>query len=370
MIQCIMNHTKTTERVVNFNAGPSTLPLDVLEKAQAEFINYQGKGLSVLEMSHRSGDFMAIRDQAEAAIRQLLLVPDTYSVLFLQGGATTQFSSVPMYFGQHGPVSFIHTGSWTKKALAEVKKFSQHTLLASSEDSNFDHIPTVDPTAIDPNSSYVYCCSNNTIYGTQFHEFPDTGSVPLVADMSSDILSRPLTINQFGLIFAGAQKNAGPAGVTLVIARTNWIAEHANPNLPLMFQYDKHVKENSMLNTCPTFSIYLLGLTAQWLLDQGGVAAIEAKNKAKASALYDFIDSSSFYTPCVTDQASRSLMNVCFKTPSETFDTDFQKQAASAGFIGLKGHRLVGGLRASIYNAMSREGIDQLLEFMNQFQKQ
>ena len=338
MIQCIMNHTKTTERVVNFNAGPSTLPLDVLEKAQAEFINYQGKGLSVLEMSHRSGDFMAIRDQAEAAIRQLLSVPDTYSVLFLQGGAT--------------------------------KKFGQHTLLASSEDTNFDRIPSIDANAIDPDSSYVYCCSNNTIYGTQFHEFPDTGSVPLVADMSSDILSRPLNINQFGLIFAGAQKNAGPAGVTLVIARTDWIAEHANPNLPLMFQYDKHVKENSMLNTCPTFPIYLLGLTAQWLLDQGGVVAIEAKNKAKASALYDFIDSSSFYTSCVTDHASRSLMNVCFKTPSEALDADFHKRAAAAGFIGLKGHRLVGGLRASIYNAMPSEGIDQLLEFMDQFQKQ
>ncbi len=368
MIQYIMNHTKTTERVVNFNAGPSTLPLEVLEKAQAEFTNYQGKGLSVLEMSHRSGDFMAIRDQAESAIRQLLSISDAYTVLFLQGGATTQFSSVPMYFGQTGPVSFIHTGSWTKKALAEIKKFGQHTLLASSEDTNFDRIPSIDTSAIDPNSSYVYCCSNNTIYGTQFQEFPDTGAVPLVADMSSDILSRPLNIDQFGLIFAGAQKNAGPAGVTVVIARKDWIAANANPNLPLMFQYDKHMKEDSMLNTCPTFPIYLLGLTAQWLLDQGGVAAIEARNQAKAHALYNYIDANDFYTACVNG-SSRSLMNVCFKTPSESLDTEFHKRAAEAGFIGLKGHRLVGGLRASIYNAMPSAGVDQLIGFMDEFRK-
>lgn len=364
-----MNHTKTSERVVNFNAGPSTLPLDVLEKAQSDFINYKGKGLSVLEMSHRSGDFMAIRDHAESTIRQLLSIPHDYAVLFLHGGATTQFSSVPMYFGQTGPVSFIHTGSWTKKALAEIKKFGSHTVLASSEDTNFDRIPAIDTSQIDSASSYVYCCSNNTIYGTQFAEFPDTGSVPLVSDMSSDILSRPLTINRFGLIFAGAQKNAGPAGVTLVIARKDWIATHANPNLPLMFQYDKHLKEDSMLNTCPTFSIYLMGLTAQWLVDQGGVSAIAAKNQSKAKALYDYIDASDFYTACVSGN-SRSLMNICFKTPSDELDAKFHKHAAEAGLIGLKGHRLVGGLRASMYNAMPSAGVAQLIGFMDQFRKQ
>lgn len=351
---------------INFNAGPSKLPPSVLKSAQDNLINYQGTGLSVLEMSHRSREFMAIRDHAEQAVRSALSVPDDYDVLFLQGGATMQFSMVPLSFCKpNQTVNMIHTGSWTKKAIAEIKKQGRVHMVASSESTQFDRIPDITPDQFDPDAAYTHICSNNTIYGTQYASFPES-PVPLVADMSSDILSRPLPISDFNLIFAGAQKNAGPAGVTLVIVKKSWLDQDFD-HLPLMLNYAKHAKESSMLNTSPTFSIYLLGLTVQWVLDQGGVATMQTRNQAKAKRLYDYLNSSDFYSP-IAQPDSRSVMNVCFKTPTPDLDAVFVRESAQANLVGLKGHRLIGGLRASIYNAVSADDVDALLTFMQSFE--
>ena len=360
--------TTTPDLALNFNAGPSKLPPSVLKTAQENLINYNQTGLSVLEMSHRSSTFMAIRDHAEASIRTLLNVPDDYAVLFLQGGATLQFSMVPLVFCKPGqPVAVSHTGSWTKKAIAEINKIGRADVIASSEDTQFDRIPVINTKLVAATAAYMHLCSNNTIYGTQYTNFPDS-PVPLVADMSSDILSRPLAISQFHLIFAGAQKNAGPAGVTLVIAKKSWLHEHDRGNLPLLLNYAKHEQEQSLLNTAPTFSIYMLGLTAQWLLDHGGVAEIQKRNQEKAALLYDYLDASTFYST-MAQPASRSVMNVCFKSPAADLDTLFIAEATQAKLIGLKGHRLIGGLRASLYNALPYSAVESLVAFMDQFAK-
>ena len=357
----------TNDRIFNFSAGPATLPESVLKKAQAEFLNFNNTGMSIMEMSHRSKDFQAVRDAAEQAIRDVLSIDDSYAVLFLQGGATTQFSMVPMNVAQKDkPVSFIHTGSWTKKALKELKKISDVDIVASSEDTNFDRIPQ--NILVNPDSSYAYLCSNNTIYGTQFESFPETGEVPLVADMSSDIFSRPLDVSKFGLIFAGVQKNAGPSGVTIVIVKKSWVEDVTDEAMPSMMNYQNHIAADSLFNTCPTFGIYMVGLVAQWILDNGGIDAMQKRNEQKAQKLYDFIDNSDFFY-ATAQRGSRSLMNVTFRITGddEALEKKFHQDAAKAGLSGLKGHRLVGGLRASIYNAMPEAGIDALISFMTRF---
>jgi len=357
-------------RVFNFNAGPAVLPLPVLEKAREELLNYGGCGMSVMEMSHRSKEFEEILSRTEASLRRILRIPDDYAVLFLQGGASLQFSMIPMNLYLKGqPVEIIHSGSWTEKAIAEHKKLCEYHIVASSESEKFLRLPSWQGVAFNPNASYVYMCSNNTIFGTQFREFPDTGNVPLVADMSSDILSRAIDVSRFGLIFAGAQKNLGPSGVTLVIIRKD-LVERAAKELPTMLQYRIHVKNNSLYNTPPTFGIYVCGLVLDWIEAEGGLPAIEKRNDEKARILYEAIDASGlFYGP--VEKNSRSRMNVVFRVKGDNEDLEkkFVSEAAAAGLAGLKGHRSVGGLRASIYNAHPVEGVRALVDFMKEFER-
>ncbi len=357
-------------RIHNFSAGPAVLPESVLEKARDQMLNFEGSGMSVMEMSHRSKPFEKILAQAEQGVRKILNVPENYEILFLQGGASFQFAMVPINLYISGqPVDVLHTGVWTKKAIDELKKLTEFKIVATSEKENFTYIPKLSEIQFNPKASYVHMCSNNTIYGTQWKAFPKTGNVPLVADMSSDILSRPLDINQFGLIFAGAQKNIGPSGVTLVIIRKD-LAERCNPNLATMLQYRTHIKEKSMYNTPPTFAIYIAALVMEWIEKEGGLVAIEKRNEAKAKLLYDVIDASSFYQAHAKDD-SRSFMNVVFriKNKNEALEEKFASDANKAGLSGLKGHRSAGGLRASIYNAMPVEGVKALAQFMKEFEK-
>ncbi len=357
-------------RVFNFSAGPAALPLRVLERARDEMVDYQGSGMSVMEMSHRSKEYLEIITQAEELVRELMGVSDDYHVLFQQGGATTQFTTVPMNLitdPANQSADYIHTGSWSKKAIGEAKKqFSTVRIAASSEDVNFSRIPTQDELMLNPASTYVHMTSNNTIFGTEYHYTPETGSVPLVADMSSNILSRPMDVSKFGIIYAGAQKNLGPSGVTLVIVRKDLTG--LNENLPLMLDYKAQADKQSMLNTPPTYAIYILGLVLQWVKDQGGVAAIEKLNIVKSDKLYAAIDGSDFYD-CPTEVASRSRMNVPFTLKDDSLNGDFLAQAKDAGLVTLKGHRSVGGMRASIYNAMPQEGVDALIAFMQEFER-
>lgn len=358
-----------SNRIFNFSAGPAVLPEPVLAQARDEMLNYQGSGMSVMEMSHRSGQFEAIRDHAEAGLRRALNIPADYEVLFLQGGASLQFSMAPMNLYLEGnPVDVIHTGAWTKKAIVELEKVAACTLAASTEAKNFTRLPRPEEIVLDENASYVHLCSNNTIFGTQWQAFPDTGEVPLVADMSSDILSRPLDVSKFGLIFAGAQKNIGPSGVTVVILRRE-LAERASKDLPTMLQYRTHISKKSMFNTPPTFAIYMVGLVLDWIEQQGGVAGIEQRNRQKAKLLYDTIDASDFYS-CPVAVEDRSLMNVIVRVQNgnEALEKTFVSEATAAGLSTLKGHRSVGGLRASIYNAMPLEGVQALVQFMQAFE--
>jgi phosphoserine aminotransferase len=358
-------------RVHNFNAGPAVMPLPVLEQVQRELLDYQGTGMSVMEMSHRSKVFEAIIADAEARLRKLMGISDDYAVLFLQGGASLQFSMVPMNLMAEGQsADVIMTGAWTQKAAKEIKRVGKVNVVASSEASNFTYIPTVDPSAFDPNAAFVAITSNNTIFGTQYREFPNTGSVPLVADMSSDILCRPVNVNQFGLIYAGAQKNVGPSGVTLVIVRKD-LAERAPTTLPTMLQYRTQINDNSLYNTIPTFGVYMIGLVLKWIEDQGGLPGIAQINERKAAKLYEAIDSSDGFYSCPVSVDSRSIMNVVYRIQSgnEELEKLFVKQAESAGFIGIKGHRSVGGLRASIYNALPEKSVDALIEFMDAFKR-
>lgn len=356
------------QAVYNFNAGPATLPKSVMEQAQAEFLDFRGCGYGLMEASHRSPEFESVIGEAEADIRHLMGIGDEYAVLFLQGGASLQFTMVPMNLHVPGKkMQYANTGSWSDKAITEAKLFGEVDLLCDGKDLNFTAIGDVTEWELDPDASYAYLCSNNTIFGTEFHEFPLTGGVPLVADMSSDILSRPLDINLFGLVFAGAQKNLGPAGVTLAIVRKD-LAQRAGATVPTMLRYSTHIEKGSMFNTPPCFSIYMLGLVAKWAIAQGGLDAIEANNSEKSELLYECIDSSHLYVGTAA-AADRSRMNVTFRLTNEELEPVFVKQATAAGLVGLKGHRSVGGCRASIYNAMPLEGVEALVSFMQDFER-
>jgi phosphoserine aminotransferase len=361
---------QATKRAFNFNAGPGALPLPVLERIREELLDYRGTGMSVMEMSHRSPEFEAINDRAEQGLRRLLGIPDEYAVLFLQGGGSMQFAMVPMNFYEAGkPVDVLHTGAWSAKAIDELKKIAQCRLAASTEAEKFARVPRKDEITLSPDASYVHICTNNTIEGTQWHAVPETGGVPLVADMSSDIASRPMDVRQFGLIFAGAQKNLGPSGATIVIVRRD-LADRGNDKIAKVLQYRTHIKERSLYNTPPTFAIYIVGLVLEWIEAEGGVAAIEKRNAAKAKQLYDAIDSSKFYH-CPVEKESRSAMNVVFRVAKgdEAIEKKFVKESEAAGMVGIKGHRSVGGMRASLYNAVTPEGVAALVSFMGEFER-
>lgn len=351
-------------RVYNFSAGPSMLPVEVLERAQREMVEYADSGMSVMEMSHRSKDYQAIIDSAEALVRELMNVPDNYKVLFLQGGGSSQFAMVPMNLATKSKkADYIITGQWAKKAAEEAEKYIEVNRVASSADKTFSYIPEASEFSKD--ADYLYICYNNTIYGTRFTELPKTDAV-LVADISSCVMSEEIDVTKFGLLFAGAQKNLGPAGVTLVIVREDLIGETL-PFTPTMFDYAIHAKNGSMYNTPPTYAIYTLKLVLEWVKEKGGVKAIQKINEAKAKLLYDYLDSSKLFKGTVVAK-DRSLMNVPFVTGNEELDAKFVKESKEAGFVNLKGHRTVGGMRASIYNAMPTEGVEKLIEFMKKFE--
>jgi phosphoserine aminotransferase len=361
---------RAVKRAFNFNAGPAALPLPVLERIREELLDFGGTGMSVMELSHRSAEFEAVNSKAEEALRREMAIPEDYAVLFLQGGGSLQFAMVPMNFYVPGkPVDMIHTGAWTAKAIEEVKKIAEMKLAASTEAEKFSRVPRPSEIKLSPDASYVHMCTNNTIEGTQFTEMPQTGAVPLVADMSSDILSRPLDVKRFGLIFAGAQKNLGPSGVTVVIARKD-LLERGSDKIAKILQYRTHAKEKSLYNTPPTFAVYVLGLVAEWVAQQGGVTGIEKINSAKAKMLYDAIDATGYYS-CPVEKESRSKMNVVFRVAhgDEAAEKKFAKEAETAGLVGIKGHRSVGGMRASIYNAVPLAAVESLVSFMREFER-
>ena len=345
------------------------LPQAVLEKAASEMLDYQGSGQSVMEMSHRSKTYQAIIDEAEALLREVLNIPDNYKVLFLQGGGSTQFAMIPLNLKKNGKADYVITGQWAKKAAAEARKYLDVNVVASSADTTFTYIPKLDPATFSKDADYFYICLNNTIYGTHYspEQLPDTGDIPLVTDASSCILSEPMDVSKFGLIFAGAQKNMGPAGVTVVIIRDDLIREVPD-TVPTMLTYKIHADNGSMYNTPPCYSIYMVKLVLEWLKnDIGGVEKMHEINKAKAAKLYEFLDNSKLFKGTV-EKDSRSLMNVPFVTGDKDLDAKFVAEAAKAGLVNLKGHRTVGGMRASIYNAMPMEGVDALIDFMKKFE--
>ncbi|CAB1369966.1 3-phosphoserine/phosphohydroxythreonine transaminase [Denitratisoma oestradiolicum] len=354
-------------RVFNFSAGPATLPEAVLQQAAAEMLDWNGSGQSVMEMSHRGKEYMAIHAQAEADLRELMGIPANYKVLFLQGGATLQFSMIPMNLmrGKSG-ADYVNTGEWAKKAIKEAKPFGQVNVVASAEDANFSYAPAQSGWKLDPNAAYVHYTANETIGGVEFHWVPETGDVPLVCDMSSNILSKSVDVSKYGLIYAGAQKNIGPAGLTIVIVRDDLIGQ-AQPKPITMLDYKTHADNDSMYNTPPTYSIYIAGLVFQLLKKQGGLVAIEKKNIEKANLLYDFLDNSQFFKNPVKRE-DRSRMNIPFTLKDESFDEAFLKGAKERNMIQLKGHRSVGGMRASIYNAMPVEGVQALVAYMKEFE--
>ncbi len=354
-------------RVYNFAAGPSTMPQEALEIAAREMLDFHGSGMSVMEMSHRSKLYQEIFDDTEAVLRGLMHIPDRYAVLFLQGGATGQFAAIPMnLMNGSGAADYVDSGNFAHGALVEAKKYGDARAVASSREADYAGIPALDPAAFNPDADYFYICANNTIYGTRYAAFPETGKVPLVADMSSNILSEVVDVNRFGVIYAGAQKNVGPAGLTIVIVRRDLLG-HARPTTPKIFDWSIQAEKGSMLNTPPTYAIYMAGLCMKWLKAQGGVEGIERVNIEKANLLYDILDDSAFYRPRA-EKASRSRMNVTFTTPSPELDAAFVKEAEAQGMVSLKGHRITGGIRASIYNAMPVEGVRKLAAFMKQFE--
>ncbi|MBE9564384.1 MAG: 3-phosphoserine/phosphohydroxythreonine transaminase [Proteobacteria bacterium] len=353
-------------RVYNFSAGPAALPTEVLEQAQAEMLDWNGSGMSVMEMSHRGKDYMSIAAKAEADLRELMSIPENYKVLFLQGGASSQFAMVPInLLNGKKTADYLLTGQWSKKAVAEAKRYCNVNLVADTSDSKFTTVPDEASLKFDPDAAYVHYTPNETIVGVEFDYIPDTGDVPLVADMSSTILSREIDVSKFGVIYAGAQKNIGPAGLTIVIVREDLIG-NADSNMPVMFDYKTFADNESMYNTPPTYSWYLAGLVFAWGLNKGGMSAIETINKRKAGKLYQAIDDSAFYSNPV-DINYRSWMNVPFILANADLDGAFIEQAAAKGLVTLKGHRSVGGMRASIYNAMPEEGVDALIAFMQEF---
>ena len=354
-------------RVYNFAAGPSAMPEDVLRQAASEMLDFGGTGMSVMEMSHRSKAYQDIFDEAEATLRELMHIPESYSVLFLQGGATGQFAAIPMnLLTEGGSADYVDSGNFAHGAMVEAKKYGDIRCAASSRDENYIRIPDLDPANFNPKADYLYITTNNTIFGTRYAELPETGSVPLVADMSSNILSEVFDINRFGVAYAGAQKNVGPAGLTIVIVRRDLLGR-ASAICPKIMDWTVMTDKGSMLNTPPTYAIYMAGLSMKWLKAQGGVEGIEQVNIEKAKLLYDVLDDSAFYRAPVVPKY-RSRMNVTFTTPSPELDAAFVKAAAAEGLVSLKGHRLVGGIRASIYNAMPIEGVRKLADFMKKFE--
>lgn len=354
-------------RIFNFSAGPATLPQEVLEQAAKDIVNFNDKGIGLIEMSHRSKEFIAVAKETEALLRELLEVPDNYKVLFLQGGASTQFAMVPMNLLTKGQTaSYLNTGTWSKKAIKEAKLFGNVDVAYSSENQVFNHVPGANDYKLADNSEYLYFVSNNTIYGTQFDEFPKC-DIPMICDMSSDIMSRRINVSDFGIIFAGAQKNMGPAGCTIVIIRDD-LLDRCPENIPTMFKYKTHAEKDSMFNTPPCFSLYVIGLVLKWLKANGGLEAMEKKNIDKAKLLYEAIDSTSFYKGHA-QVGSRSNMNVTFNLPTPELEAQFFNEATAEGLDGLKGHRSVGGIRASIYNAFPVEGVQKLISFMQEFEK-
>ena len=356
-------------RIYNFSAGPAALPEEVLTQAQAEMLDWHGAGLSVMEMSHRGKEFMSIAEQAETDLRELLRIPSNYKVLFLQGGATSQFAMIPMnLIGRTGKADYFRTGSWSKKAINEAGRYGSVRISADTEvEGKFTSVPASDAVSVSPEAAYLHYTPNETIEGVEFPYVPETGDVPLVADMSSTILSRPLDVSRFGLIYAGAQKNIGPAGLTIVILREDLI-DTPLEGTPTMFSYATHAESGSMYNTPPTYGWYLAGLVFKWLLANGGLAGMAEVNRRKARLLYEAIDASSFYSNPV-DPLCRSWMNVPFTLADAELDAEFLKQAGEAGLKTLKGHRSVGGMRASIYNAMPEQGVRALVDFMAEFER-
>ena len=357
-------------RVYNFSAGPSMLPLEVLQEAANEMCEYGQTGQSVMEMSHRSKEYQAIIDEAEADLRDLMQIPDNYKVLFLQGGASSQFCMVPMnLMTKNGKADYIITGQWAKKAFKEASRYGDCKAIASSEDKTFTYIPKVTAADVRPDADYVHICLNNTIYGTKYHQLPETGKVPLVADISSCIMSEPIDVSKFALLYAGAQKNLAPAGLTVVIVREDLIG-HAMDITPTMFNYQIHADNGSMFNTPPCYTIYMAGKVMKWVKKTfGNLEALKAHNEKKAAILYNFLDQSKLFKGTVVPE-DRSLMNVPFVTGNTDLDAEFVAAAKKAGFVNIKGHRTVGGMRASIYNAMPMEGVEKLVAFMAEFEKE
>lgn len=354
------------ERVYNFSAGPSMLPLPVLEKAQKEMLCYGDTGMSVMEMSHRSKAFDDIIVGAEELLRELMNIPESYAVLFVQGGASTQFASIPLNFYKNKKADYVVTGQWAKKASQEAARYGEVNIVASSADKTFSYIPELDKSKFSKDADYFYITYNNTIYGTRYTELPDTGDVPLIADISSNIMSEVMDVSKFGMLYAGAQKNVGPAGLTVCIIRRDLLG-HALDICPTMLNYTTHSDAKSLYNTPPTYSIYISKLVYEWIKEMGGVASIQKLNEEKAAVLYDYLDNSSLFRGTVVAK-DRSLMNVPFVTDSEEINAKFIKEATAQGFVNLKGHRTVGGMRASIYNAMPMEGVKKLVEFMKKFE--
>ena len=354
-------------RVYNFSAGPAVLPEEVLKEAAAEMLDYKGTGMSVMEMSHRSKAYQEIIDEAEADLRDLMNIPANYKVLFLQGGASQQFAMIPMNLMKNGVADYIVTGQWAKKAYQEAQKYGKANAVASSADKTFSYIPDCSDLPISEDADYVYICENNTIYGTKYHTLPNTKGKILVSDVSSCFLSEPVDVTKYGMIYGGVQKNIGPAGVVIAIIREDLIREDVLPGTPTMLQYKIHADNGSMYNTPPCYGIYICGKVFKWLKKMGGLEAMKAHNEKKAKILYDFLDESKLFKGTVRKE-DRSLMNVPFVTGSEELDAEFVKASKAAGFENLKGHRTVGGMRASIYNAMPIEGVEKLVEFMKAFE--
>ena len=355
------------ERVYNFSAGPAVLPEEVLKECQEEMMNYGGTGMSVMEMSHRSKAFESIINNAEADLRELMNIPDNYKVLFLQGGASLQFAMIPMNLMKNKVADYIITGQWAKKAFAESKIYGDAVAVASSADETFSYIPDCSDLPIRDNADYVYICENNTIYGTKFKTLPNTKGKTLVADVSSCFLSEPVDVSKYGIIYGGVQKNVGPAGTVIVIIREDLITEDVLDGTPTMMKYKTHADNKSLYNTPPAYGIYVCGKVFKWLKAQGGLSVMKEKNEKKAGILYDFLDNSKLFKGTVRKE-DRSLMNVPFVTGNEELDAKFIKEAQAVGFVNLKGHRSVGGMRASIYNAMPIEGVEKLVEFMKKFE--
>ena len=353
-------------RVYNFSAGPAVLPESVLQEAAAEMLDYRGTGMSVMEMSHRSKTYQAIIDQAEDDLRTLMGIPDNYKVLFMQGGASQQFAMVPMNLMKTKVADYIITGQWAKKAWQEAKMYGTANAVASSADKTFSYIPDCSDLPIDENADYVYICENNTIYGTKFWQLPNTKGKPLISDVSSCFLSEPVDVTKYGMLYGGVQKNIGPAGVVIAVIREDLITEAVLPGTPTMLRYKTHADDGSMYNTPPTYGIYVLGLVLEWVEQMGGVKVMQERAEKRSSMLYDYLDSQDFYK-AVAEKASRSHMNVTFRTGDDELDAKFAKESMAAGMSNLKGHRSVGGMRASIYNAMPIEGVEYLIDFMKKF---